>query len=140
MTRLSGPELAALKTVALADGQTDPLPEILADVIHEVRGYVSACGRNTLAEGATIPEKLKGAALAMIRYRLVTRLPAKSLMNDDRRKENSDALHLMRDVAGCKFAVDEPTTPAATQPAVLPSPTVSVRAARRATHGHQDGL
>lgn len=123
-TRLSGPELAALRTAALAAGQEDPLPEVIAQVTGEVRGYVAACSANRLGPAGTIPPQLESAALALIRYRLAGRLPVRTLMTDDRRTEREAAERLLRDVAACKFAVE---APADAGPEKLPSPRPSIR-------------
>lgn len=109
-SRLSAPELAALKSVALQAGQTSPLPDVIASVTQAVRGYVEAWAANRLGAGATIPSRLESAASALIRFELATRLPVASLLTDDRRKEYDAALQLLRDVAAGRFAVDVPDT------------------------------
>ncbi|MDD2763483.1 MAG: hypothetical protein PHE83_05855 [Opitutaceae bacterium] len=116
-TKLSGPELSALKTAALASGQTDPLPDIISQIVKEVRGYVAACARNKLGDGATIPDELEGAAISRIRFELATRLPIASLLTEDRRTANANALSLLRDVAVCRFLIVQPVTAAADQAA-----------------------
>jgi hypothetical protein len=136
---LSGAELGALRTAALASGQTDPLPTVIADVVNEIRGYIAACDRNTLGEGATIPDKLKNAALSRIRYEAFTRLPVtRGLLTQDRVDANSAAIALLRDVAGCRFAIEEPTT-ASTESISAPSPSVGTRT-RNFTRETQDGI
>ena len=109
-TRLTGAELTALQTVALASGQTDPLVEIIEQVVDEVRGYISANTSNTLGASGTVPSKLISAALAIIRYRLCTRLPVKSLLTEDRVKENKAAIRLLEQVAAGKFAIEDPNS------------------------------
>ena len=109
-TRLTGSELTALQTVALSAGQTDPLVEIIAQVIDGVRGYISANAANTLGAAATVPSKLISASLALIRYRLCTRLPVKSLLTEDRVKENEAAIRLLEQVAAGKFAIEDPVS------------------------------
>ena len=109
-TRLTGAEVAALKSVALAPGQGDPLDEIIAHVTNEVRGYVAANVKNTLGAAGTIPAKLLSAALAIIRYRVATRLPTKSLLTEDRVRENDAAIRLLERVADDKFAIEDPIT------------------------------
>jgi phage gp36-like protein len=109
-TRLTGAELTALQTVALASGQTDPLVEIIEQVVDEVRGYISANTSNTLGASGTVPSKLISAALAIIRYRLCTRLPVKSLLTEDRVKENEAAIRLLEQVAAGKFAIEDPNS------------------------------
>jgi hypothetical protein len=107
-TRLAGAELSAYRTAAKASGQSDPLTEIISAVVDEVRGYIAACDRNTLGAGQTVPSKLKSATLAVIRYKLVTRLPI--AVNTERTTEYRDAIALLERTADCKFAIEEPAT------------------------------
>lgn len=140
LTRLSGPEVAALKSSALADGQADPLPAIIAGAIREVRGRVAACASNTLGEGDTIPDELKDHALAIIRYRLCTRLPKmKALLDDLRVKEYEDAMGALRDAAACKFAIEQPDAVSDERVAGPAVELVSSRE-RRATRQKMEGL
>lgn len=106
-TRLAAAELAALQTVALAVGQTDPLPEIIAAVTDEIRGYIAANSSNQLGAAGAVPPRLESAALAIIRYRLATRLPVKSLLTEDRVKENEAAIRLLERVAAGNFAIED---------------------------------
>ena len=115
LTQLSAPELAALKTAAVGGGPANPLPEVIAQVVREVRGYVAACANNTLGEGATIPDELLGAAVSRIRYELATRLPVPSLLTEDRRTANANALSMLRDAAACRIALAQPATSTAEQ-------------------------
>lgn len=115
ITKLSGPEIAAMKTAALQAAQSSPLPGIITQVVAEIRGYVAACERNVLGEGETVPSELLGAAINRIRFELATRLPVASLLTEDRRSANENAITLLRDVAKCAFAVVGPETPAAEQ-------------------------
>jgi phage gp36-like protein len=112
-TRLTGPELAAAQAAALQGGQGDPLPDVVAQVVAEARGYIAGHASNRLdADTSTIPAALQSAVLAIIRYRLLTRLPVKSLLTEDRVKENEQALLLLRMVARGEFAVDAPAAAA----------------------------
>jgi len=106
-TRLAGAEVAALQTAALAEGQSDPLPEIVQTVVDEVRGYIAAGGFSLGAAG-TLPSKLVSAALAIVRYRVCTRLPVKSLLTEQRVRENDAAVRLLERVADGKFMVEDP--------------------------------
>lgn len=112
ITKLSGPETAAMKTAALQAAQVDPLPEVIEQVVLEVRGRVSACAANTLGAAGTIPDELKGAAINRIRYELATRLPVASLLTDARIRANDQAIALLRDVGSCDFAIVPPENPA----------------------------
>lgn len=136
--RLSGPELAAYKSVALATGQTDPLPGIITQTVDEVRGYIAAAGTVALGEGTTIPSKLVSAASAIVRWRLITRLPLNSAaLLETRKQEYQDALRLLEQTATGKFLVEEPTTASAEQISV-PGPRWSARD-RHFTRSTQDG-
>lgn len=139
ITKLSGPEIAAMKTAALAPGQPNPLPDVITQVIKEIRGYVAACERNQLGDGETIPDELKGVAISRIRFELATRLPVASLLTDDRRKANDNAIRLLENVAGCKFLIVQPSLPAVDQAG---GPAVSLINAtlKRATRAKLNGL
>lgn len=135
-TRLAGAELNALKTVALANGQANPLTEIIADAVNETRGYCAA--RYTLGPDGTVPGKLVSATLAIIRYRFITRLPLKTLLTEERKAEYRDALTLLRDVAAGRFAIEEPET-ASTEVIAGSAGYVNTRTLTR-TRADQDGL
>lgn len=136
-TRLTGAELSAVQSAALAEGQTDPLPEIVGQVVDEMRGYMAA-GGVTLGESGTIPKKLLGASLAIIRYRLATRLPVKSLLTEQRVAENRDALALLDRVASGRFLVEEPETED-TEVTGSPAPSINPKT-RGYSRDDQDGI
>ncbi len=135
--RLSGPELTAVKTAALAQGQSNPVTDAIVRVVDEMRGYIAA-GGVTLGAGNTIPEKLLDAALAMIRYRICTRIPAAGLLTEARKNEYDGALRLLERVADGKFLVEEPTT-ADTESSGSPSPQVEDRTLTM-DRSSQDGI
>jgi hypothetical protein len=108
-TKLAGEELKAAREAALGDGQIDPLPDVIEEVVQEVRGYVGTV--YTLSAGLTIPQKLRGAALVLIRDRLLSRFPTSSLSTEDRRAQVQAAYQLLRDVASRRFQVDAPDSP-----------------------------
>lgn len=108
---LTGNELSRLQSAALADDQDNPIPDIIADVVEEVRGRVAANPRNTLGANGKIPDELNAAALAIVRWRVINRLPGlKSLATEERKDEKDDALRLLRDVAADKFSIAQPDT------------------------------
>lgn len=139
ITKLSGPEIAAMKTAALQALQVNPLPEVIRQVVLEIRGYVAACERNTLGAGQTIPDELLGAAISRIRFELATRLPVTSLLTEDRRSANADALQRLRDVARCDFGIVQPEIPAEEQ-AGGPAVEVTSTTTRRYTRDQLKGL
>lgn len=138
-TRLSGPELSALRTAALATGQTDPLTDIIAQAIDLVRGHVAACKRNTLGVAGTVPATLIATTIDIIRYRLATRLPAAAILTQVRQQEYKDALALLSQVAACKFVLEEPTTPSTELLSSGPAPATTDRP-RNFTPSLQDGI
>ena len=106
--RLTAPEYSAIKTAATGSFG-NPVPDVLAGVVAEVRGRVAACARNRLGPEGTIPEELRATALAIARWRVLSRLPGVgSLQDDARRHEYQDALALLGDVAACRFAIVQP--------------------------------
>ena len=109
-TALTGPELTAAQSAALATGQSDPLDDILAQVSRYVRARVAACSRNTLGEGDTIPDELLSAAIDIAVHRLTKRLPGKILARQERIDAAAAAESLLQDVAACKLALEQPIT------------------------------
>ena len=107
LTRLAGPELSAYRTAAKAAGQADPLPEIISGAVQEARGRVAKAGYTSDDEDA-VPEQVKHHVLAIIRYRLVTRLPLE--VKESRRKEYEDALQFLREVAAGDVVLDDAAT------------------------------
>jgi hypothetical protein len=112
LTALTGSEAEAFTTAALDDGQANPLPEIIAQVINHIRARVAACRHNSLGTGDTIPDELKSAAVDIIAYRLATRLPisGRSSIMERLKEKHDDADSLLRDVARCNYAVEQPAT------------------------------
>lgn len=139
VTKLSGPETAALKTAALQSGQADPLAEIITQVVREIRGYVKACDRNALGEGATIPDELLGAAINRVRYELATRLPVASLLTEARTESNRNALSLLKEAAACRFTLEQPETEAEEESASPSMPSIC-KPTRRFDRCDQEGI
>lgn len=122
--RLAAAELAALQSAAVgAYGNT--VPDVLASVAAEVRGRIAANKANALGASGTIPEELKAAALAIARWRILSRLPGmKALQDDARRSEYADAQALLSAVAKGEFAVEQPETPIEADVGSVPDPDV----------------
>lgn len=140
-SRLADAEISAARSVALADGQADPLDEIVSRVVREVRGYVAGNRDNVLAEGDTIPEECEDSALALIRFRLCSRLPVPSLITDARKAEKDEALTFLRDVAAGRIAVVQPISPAVADEQAGGTITPTLCAPRRRfSRRQQDGI
>jgi hypothetical protein len=108
--KVAGPELEAAREAALAEGQPDPLPQIIEDTIGTIRGYIAGCRSNTLGPTGTIPPQLVGTALVLIRTAALNRLPVSSLHTETRREEYRDAITTLHDVSACKFVLEAPAT------------------------------
>lgn len=94
-TRLTGSEVTAVGTAALAVGQTDPTSSIISGVVLEVRGRVR--NKMTCGTGETIPDNLKHHALAIIVHRLFTRLPLSQFLTPSRVAEYDIAMEVLRE-------------------------------------------
>ena len=110
--RLSQTELSVLKRVG-GSSSTTSTATLINQATEEARGYIAACSRNSLGPQGTLPESLHAAALDMVRYRLITRLPASGLMTPERKAEYQNALNLLEKVASCQFGISGPSNSAA---------------------------
>lgn len=121
-TRLADAELDAYRTLELGEDQPDPLPEIIVGVVQEVRNALAQNERNMLSAAENkLPRGAHHHALAMIRYRLISRLPV--LIDEPRRREYEDALAWLRS----RPLVEQPDDVAAEQLAGLPRPSATPR-------------
>jgi hypothetical protein len=122
--RLAAAELTAVQTAATGDAGNS-VPEVLASVVAEIRGRVAAHPRNRLGAAGTIPGELRAAALAIARWRVLSRLPGMRMLQDDaRRLEYNDGLALLAAVARGDFAVEQPDEPIDTDTGGVPPPSV----------------
>lgn len=110
-TRISGTELEAFRAAALGAGQADPVAAVLADITRQVRGYVAGCARNQLGAAGTIPDELESAALDLAIIPVMTRAGGTLLDPKGARKDAADkAREMLRDVAACRLAIEQPAT------------------------------
>ena len=107
-TSLLSSELAAIQSPHAASGDTQLVSKKIQEVVDEVRGYIAAWPDNQLEEGAKIPSKLLGAALALIRYRIISSIPSQTLLTESRRTEKEDAMKLLERVSDGKFRIEDP--------------------------------
>lgn len=75
-------------------------------VVHEARGHIEDAPGNELAAGATIPERIKHHVLAIIRFRILTRLDIE--VSSARTKEYDDARRFMERVSEGKVRIEKP--------------------------------
>lgn len=134
-TRLTGPELTALKSAATASGQTGVLADVISGVVKEWRGRMRRW--HTLAAGSTVPDELEHHVLAMVRYRLFTRLPGmKGLLDELRVREYDDVVKAQANLEDMVF--EAATTPETTA-AGVPAPSFN-KAEREMSRDQQAGL
>jgi hypothetical protein len=135
---ISGAELETLRETLLADGQADPVASQITLTVNLVRGYIAACDRNTLGAAGTLPDGLVLPACQIIVVDLNTRAGGVLVDDSGQRAKAKDAALAMlsRDVATCKFAVEDPDS--AVQPAA-PRPAIDVPT-RNWSAANQDGI
>lgn len=141
LQRLSGDELSALRTAALASGQDDPVDAEISAVTDLVRGYVAANSANVLGAAGTIPERLLAAAVDILAVRIPTRAAGTLIdPNDTRKNANTAAIRLLEQVALGHFSVDVPATgEESTEASASPRPSVYTRT-QRFTPTTMDGI
>lgn len=100
--RLSGPELTSVRTYDLASGQSDPLTEVIALTLAEVRGYIPQTCRDP--EASLIPPELKDTAVIIAIEKLAGRLSAAGcVMTEERIRSHELAIQRLRDTARGQF-------------------------------------
>jgi len=138
LTIMAGAELKAVRNQALGTGQGDPLAPTISEIIQVVRGYVAKS--STLSRGDTVPRKLQGATLVLIRDRLLSRLPISDLTTADRTAQTNAAWRLLRDAGDGTFQVDSADDPISTETASA-APVELVHASKpHFTRNSLDGL
>lgn len=132
------PLVSALRTAALADGQSDPVVEITANVVSRIRRKIAACAGNRVdADAATVPASLKSLACRLILIEAKNRLEI-ALTDDERKAWDVDEREL-NDIAACRLPIEEATAPVAPPvQAAQPPPTISGRRPQF-TRRDQDG-
>ncbi len=108
---LSGPQLEALQTAALASGQTDPLPRLIEDVAAFVRASIAAFAGNQLSAAAhSVPPELVETTTVLVLEAAWLRLPDLELTRAQQRRA-VDARGLLREVTRGRLAVTRPDDP-----------------------------
>jgi hypothetical protein len=130
----------AYKTAALGDGQADPIPNVIANVVARIRAEIKGCAKNILdLDTGKIPTDLKSLAARMVCRELQSRLRL-PLKDDERDERRSDERYLER-IAKCEVPVavpDNPETTATTQASTV-RPATSTPA-RKFSITEQEGL
>jgi len=129
----------ALRTAALAEGQTDPSPRIIQSVVSRIRAEVKGCAKNLLdADITTIPNDLKDIAVRMILRKMKGRLEI-PLTEDEVREMKDDVRYLER-VSACAVPVDQPDNPVEGETQAVSGTPMIQQKHRRFSHRRQEGL
>ena len=112
LTKISGAELSGYRKAVLAGGQADPVQPSIDLVTAKVRGFVAGNSANTLSsDAAQIPDRLIGAAVALIIIEIMSRVAGKIIDPEGaRRKDADEANRLLRDVAAGHFSINDPVS------------------------------
>jgi phage gp36-like protein len=142
--RLADEEITALRRDYETTGKADPLAAIITQVTAKIRRAVAKGGCPLSATATEIPDELLDSAIAIIRYRLCSSMPG-GLLNEDRRKEYSDATAELEDVAKDAAGIAEPATQSSdTLIASTPTPSYTEddppQGARNFGRDDQDGI
>jgi hypothetical protein len=133
----------ALQTAALADGQSDPLPDVIASVTTRIRMEIAAGGKTVLDADATkLPPSLKSLGLRMVLREGQSRLNAAGALplSDDEKEEWRQDVRFLERIAKGEITVEASTNPEATPSvqAAASSPMICARE-RIYTRDSQDG-
>lgn len=130
----------ACRTAALGSGQTDPVPNIIANVIARIRAEVSGCRQNVLdADATAIPADLKSLGCRMIMREAMSRL--QQPLNDDEKEEQRNDLRYLERIAACDVPVAAPDTPLTTGEVQSTSGTPRMTArTRNFGRAHEEGM
>jgi hypothetical protein len=108
---LVGAQVNALRTAALATGQSDPFENIMPAIAQRIRLKIASCTRNRLsATPDSIPPELKWIAAYLIIEAMQGRIPSLRL-SDDQKSQVSEARKQLDRIADCKDVVSEPVDP-----------------------------
>lgn len=93
---LNGPQISALRSVALAGGQADPFTNIMGAVIDRIRNKLKPRFQVS-ATAQTVPPELKQIACLLIIEQMSARLPQLKLTDDQKTliKDAKDELKLI---------------------------------------------
>jgi len=118
--------LRALRTKALAVGQADPLPELIAEVITQVRTRLASGGYPLEQASNTVPPVLRTAVAFMTIALAQARLPGLALTAEQRAQiENAEAM--LKKIEAREVAIEAPAVPDST----LSAPGGSIRTVGR---------
>ena len=130
----------ALRTSALADGQTDRAPEIIQNVVNRIRIEVQACKANTVdSDTSKIPAELLALAVRLVLWDLKNSLEIE--VTEAERIDHANDETFLKRIAACEVPISTPENPIAATPvqSANNSPRFGPRT-RKFTSTTQDGI
>ncbi len=118
-------EVTMLNTI---QGSTSILTTILATVTAELQSQILV-GGNQIGQSGTVPDQIRGDAIAIVRWRWFNSLPKTDLQSEFRRAQYDDAVKRMRKIREGMEKVEIPA-----QPQSVTGPSFRMEAIRR---GHR---
>lgn len=101
-------EDVALRTALIASGQADPFTQVAGQVVRSFRDAIRSNPKNRLhADETYLPEGAIYHAVAVIRFRLLSRFVSE-LITDDRRLEQKQAMDWLGYVRAGKELIEDP--------------------------------
>lgn len=132
------PLVEALRTRALASGQTDPTPRLTQAVVDRIRRKIASCHNNRLdSDTTTIPAGLKTMAVDLIYEEMKGRLE-EALTTDEAKKIATHQIDLNR-IASCLDTIEQPDDPI-DPPVESGSGTPSITECRRERLNRRKGI
>ncbi len=127
---LNNAELTQYRNRVTANGQADPLPNVIDTVTNLARGYLRK--RHSVAV-AGIPDSLKGPVLDIVIFRLMNRLGEGVKAAPQRVTAKSDAMEVLKAVAAGDFGIEVPVDPTPTSSSAGNSTQIAQNTKRLAT-------
>jgi hypothetical protein len=130
---LVGPQATAVRTAALAPGQSDTWTNVMMDVVNRIRSEMRSSARNIVSETPlTIPPDLKSTALVLIVESMQRRIPQLKL-SDDQKDAANQARDYLKRIARGEVVITAPPDPLTPDDQQRGAPITVVRADRRIT-------
>lgn len=131
------PLLSALRSTALADGQDDPVAELLATVVSRVRLEIAAGDHDVDADTTKVPPSLKRLVTRMVLWDAKSRLEIDT--TEQERIDHANDLAFLRRIAADEIEVESPDNPVV-EGVDRPHAEIVTQRTRRATRADLDGL
>lgn len=132
------PLVAVLRSAALAEGQGDPVPELLATVVQRVRLEIAAGGHVVSADAAKVPPSLKRLVARWAVWDAKGRLEQEP--SEQEKTDHRDDLAFLRRIAAGDLGVEMPDDPVTPQVTGGPGMEVVESRGREATRAKLSGL